>query len=135
MLAASAAAGVALTVAGTRPLSVTATMPVVVQIPWQAALIFTGVVGLVGVYWRGSLWTGLGVELVAVIGLGTATCMYAIALIAVSGAHAIAAASFVSAVSVASWWRTAEIVRDLRRLARAGDADSTGGTVGGGCGL
>lgn len=131
ILSATAAAGIALTLAGTRPRSVSEAMPTTVQVTWQAALVLTGVAGLVGVYWRGEVATGLGVELGALVGLGTATCMYTIALIAISGVQAIAAASFVSAIGVASWLRAAEIVRDLRRLARAGDADTTGGSEGG----
>lgn len=131
LLGAAVAAGGTLTAAGTLPWPVSVAMPVAVQGVWQVALVVTGLVGLVGVYWRGELATGLAVELGALAGLGAVTCMYAIALIAVSGTAAVASAAFVAAVGVASWWRAAQIVRDLRRMARACSAGTTGGLGGG----
>lgn len=122
ILAASVTAGMALLVADERPRSVTEAMPPLLQDTWEIALIVAGVVGLAGVYWPGPPLVGVGAELSAVVLLGTATTMYDIALFAISGWQALVAGSFLAAVSVASWWRSALIIRDLRRLARHHDA-------------
>lgn len=120
MLGAALVAGTTLVIVDMRPRSVAESMPPAVQDTWEVALIVAGLVGLIGAYWPGRLPTGLGAEMFAVIVLGTSTTMYAIALAAISGWEALAAGSFIAAVGVASWWRCAEIVRDLRRLVRAG---------------
>ncbi|MEO3930925.1 hypothetical protein ABGB07_44850 [Micromonosporaceae bacterium B7E4] len=122
ILAASAVAGASLIVAGQRPRSVAEAMPPLLQDTWEIALVLAGVVGLAGIYWPGLPLVGVGAELSALVVLGTATTMYAIALGAISGWQALAAGSFIAAIGVASWWRTALIVRDLRRLARQHDA-------------
>lgn len=121
-LVAALLCGLTLLVAGQRPASVTAAMPGLVQAAWEIGLVVAGLVGVAGVTWRGRLSTALGVELLGVTTLGTATTMYAIALYVVSGLAAIAAGAFVTAVAVASWWRVAQIVRDLRRVARAAES-------------
>ncbi|MGI5144782.1 hypothetical protein ACQEVC_45445 [Plantactinospora sp. CA-294935] len=122
VLAASAVAGASLIAAGQRPRSVAEAMPPLLQDTWEIALVLAGVVGLVGIYWPGPPLVGVGSELSALVVLGTATTMYAIALFAISGWQALAAGAFITAIGVASWWRTALIVRDLRRLARHHDA-------------
>ena len=122
ILAASAVAGASLIAAGQRPRSVTESMPPLLQDTWEIALVVAGVVGLVGIYWPGPPLVGVGAELSAVVVLGTATTMYAIALGAINGWQALPAGTFVGGVGVASWWRAVLIVRDLRRLARHHDA-------------
>lgn len=121
-LAASATAGLTLLIADERPRSVAEAMPPLLQDTWEIALIVAGVVGLAGVYWPGLPLVGVGAELSAVVVLGTATAMYAIALFAISGWQALAAGAFIAAVGLASWARASSIVRDLRRLARHYDA-------------
>ncbi|RKR90981.1 hypothetical protein BDK92_5365 [Micromonospora pisi] len=120
LLAAAVVCGVGLLLSDARPRSVTVAMPLTVQATWEIGLIVGGVLGLVGVSWRGQLSTGLGLELGAIVLFGTTTGMYAIALLAISGRSGLAAGTFVAAVSAASYWRTVQIVRDLRRLARVG---------------
>lgn len=117
LLGAATTAGVALLVVG-RPRSVTEAMPVLVQSVWEVALVLTGVVGLAGVYWRGHASVGLGIELGAMVLLGTATAMYAIALFAISGLQALAAGAFLAAIGAASWWRAGQIGGALRWVAR-----------------
>lgn len=119
MLAAAAACGCALLVADARPRTVSESMPAMVQVIWEVGLLVCGLVGLVGVGWRGHPATGLGVELGALMLLGSSTAMYGIALFAVAGLQATAAGTFIAAVSAASWWRSTQIVRDLRRIALA----------------
>lgn len=118
VLAAALLCGVTLLVSDARPRSVTETMPSLVQSLWEVGLILAGLVGLCGItLWGSQLAVALGVELGGVTILGAATAMYAIALFTVSGSQAVAAGAFITGVSVASWWRTGQIVRDLRRLA------------------
>jgi hypothetical protein len=124
-LVAALVCGIALVVSHRRPLAITAAMPVVVQEVWEVGLILVGIVGLLGIAWRGQFATGLGVELCSLVLLGTTTSMYSIALFAVSGTMALAAGSFITAVAVASWWRSAQIMRDLRRLARISENRAT----------
>lgn len=100
------------------PTTVQSAMPPLVQTCWQFGLIVAGVLGLAGAWWPGRFGTGLGVELAGVITMGTTTTMYGIAIAAIAGTTALAAGSFVSALAVASWWRTAQIIRDLRRAAQ-----------------
>jgi hypothetical protein len=118
LLIAAVACGGALLLSDSRPQSVVAAMPGVVQATWEVGLIVGGLIGLLGISWRGQLSTGLGLELGAIIVFGTTTGMYAIALFAISGRNGLAAGIIVAALSVASYWRSTQIVRDLRRLAR-----------------
>ncbi|MEU5567730.1 hypothetical protein [Micromonospora musae] len=102
-----------------RPQSVTLAMPPPLQAGWETGLIVGGLVGLSGILWPGRLSTGLGIELAALLLLGSITGMYAVAIAAISGAQGVAAISFVVAVSAGSFWRSAQILLDLRHLARA----------------
>ncbi|MEU8158053.1 hypothetical protein AB0B94_30740 [Micromonospora sp. NPDC048986] len=117
-LVAAGICGLALLLGDTRPASVAASMPVWLQSTWEVGLLVCGVVGLVGIWWRGALVSALAVELGALFLLGALTAMYTIALFSVSAGQATAAGAFVSAVAVASWWRSGQIIRDLRRLYR-----------------
>lgn len=119
ILATVLAGGIALLLSGTRPGSVTAAMPQLVQWFWLWGLVFAGVVGLIGVFWPGRIDTSLAIEFTAVSALAAATTMYATALFAVSGQKAVGAAIFVIAVAVGSYWRAYQIPRDVRRLDRA----------------
>lgn len=125
MLVAAMISGIALLITDARPRSVTESMPTLVQAFWEVGLVVAGVVGLMGISWRGQMSTSLGVELFGIAVLGTVTTMYTIALYTVSGAAAIAAGAFVGAVALASWSRIWQITRDLRRVARAADAGHT----------
>jgi hypothetical protein len=118
-LVAALVCGIALVVSHRRPPSIAAAMPVVVQEIWEIGLILVGIIGLLGIAWPGQTSTGLGVELCSLVLLGTTTSMYSISLFAISGTMALAAGSFITAIAVASWWRSAQITRDLRRLAQS----------------
>ncbi|MFK3980471.1 hypothetical protein ACI2K4_08840 [Micromonospora sp. NPDC050397] len=122
LLVAAVVCGSGLVLADARPRSVAVTMPEAVQAIWEVGLIVGGLLGLVGITWRGQLSTGLGLELGAIVLFGTTTGMYTIAIFATSGRAGLAAGTFVGAVSAASHWRSTQIVRDLRRLAQIGAA-------------
>ncbi|WP_410812072.1 hypothetical protein [Micromonospora sp. 067-2] len=123
--------GVLLLLLDVRPTSVQMSMPVPIQIGWESSLILVGVGGLLGILWPGRLATGLGIELASVLVLGTISGMYTTALLVAAGRQAVAAASFIAALSIGSLWRAAQIAVDLRRLARAtqcvGGASVNGG--------
>lgn len=119
ILFAAAAAGVVLLTMQLSPRSVASALHPVVQTVWQYELLVGGVVGLVGVFWPGSLYASLKVEAIGLFILAAAATMYTIALATVSGSQAITAGSFVGAIAVASWARVAQIVRDIRRATRA----------------
>lgn len=101
-----------------RPPAVEAAMPGPVRVGWQVGLVVAGLVGVAGLLWPGRCSTALGIELASMLMLGTLAGMYAVAVTVFSGRMAVAAASFITAVAIGSWWRAAEVVRDLRGLAR-----------------
>ncbi|MCW3816371.1 hypothetical protein ONA91_18155 [Micromonospora sp. DR5-3] len=110
--------GVLLIVLRVRPQSVEVVMPDAIRVCWEFGLIVVGVAGLLGMFWPGQLGTGLGIELAAVLMLGAIAAMYVVSLLVVAGQQAVVAASFVGAVAIGSWLRSAEIVRSLRWIIR-----------------
>lgn len=122
MLLAALGCGITLLATEYRPPSVVSAMPTIVQAGWEVGLIVAGVVGLIGVTWKGQLSTALGVELLGVAVLGSVTSMYAIALAVIAGVSATAAGAFVGGVAVGAWWRVGQIGRDLMRVARAAES-------------
>jgi hypothetical protein len=125
VLAASLIVGLTLIVSDLQPRSVVAAMTSPVRLVWELQLTAAGVVSLMGIYWPGRLQVRLWIEVCGVVVLGFATTMYTIALFAVQGSAAIAAGAFVAALAVAAWWRVGQVVRDLRRMARAAENGNT----------
>ncbi|MFC3503324.1 hypothetical protein ACFOOK_20435 [Micromonospora krabiensis] len=125
ILVAAAVCGLLLILLDVGPPSVELAMPPPVQTGWRIGLVAVGLVGLLGILWPGRVSTGLGIELAALLMLGTSAGMYALTLTVVSGRHSIAATSFVAAVATGSFWRSAQILLDLRRLARACSLESS----------
>ncbi|MEV4628482.1 hypothetical protein AB0J90_19650 [Micromonospora sp. NPDC049523] len=117
-MVAATACGIAMLTSATRMSSLADTMPVLTHTIWRASLVPVGILGLVGISWRGELATGLAIRLGALILLGTATSMYAVAMFTASGIAAMPVAAFVAAVPVAAWWRSGQITKDLLGLAR-----------------
>jgi hypothetical protein len=105
------------------PRSVDEVMSGPVQVLWAALLLLSGAAVVAGVWWPGRARTGLVVELSGVYVLAGGTSMYAIALFAFNGRQALVAGIFISGMAVGSWWRSAQIVRDARRLSEVGDRD------------
>ncbi|MFI7609459.1 hypothetical protein ACIBTV_30700 [Micromonospora sp. NPDC049366] len=125
ILVAAAICGLLLILLDVGPPSVELTMPAPVQAGWRVGLVLVGIGGLLGILWPGRVATGLGIELAALLMLGTSAAMYALTLTVISGRHSIAATSFVTAVATGSFWRAAQIVFDLRRLAKASYLESS----------
>ncbi|MFC6017208.1 hypothetical protein ACFP2T_13450 [Plantactinospora solaniradicis] len=111
--------GIALVLTDRVPRSAAESMPYPVQVLWVALLVTSGLAALVGAWWRGRFATGLKVELGGVLLLAGGTGMYGVALFAVSGWAAVVAGSFVVGIALGSWWRAAQILRELRHVADA----------------
>lgn len=107
---------VAILLGGEVPRSAREVMSGPVLVLWVALLILSGVGGAAVVWWPGELRTALRVELGGVLLLAGGTSMYAIALVATAGFQASVAGAFVSGLAVGSWWRAAQIGRDVRRV-------------------
>ncbi|WP_329109913.1 hypothetical protein OG792_13780 [Micromonospora sp. NBC_01699] len=103
------------------PRSLVAAVPATVEWTWEVSLVLAGLVGLLGIGWPGQISTGQGLELGAILLLGANTCIYAIALFVISGEAALAAGTFIGAVSIGCSWRAGQIMGNLRRLAEAPD--------------
>ncbi|GAA5194102.1 hypothetical protein GCM10023322_57670 [Rugosimonospora acidiphila] len=110
----------------TRPPAVDAAMPGPVRLVWVILLAVSGVVGLLGVFWRGAIQTSLSIEAIAVLVLGTAAAMYTVGVVAFAGIDGAAAGGFVAAVGAGSWWRLTQIWGDLRRFDQAVKAQIIG---------
>jgi len=123
LLVAALLCGILLLVADFRPPSIGIAMPPVIQVTWEVGLVVVGVGGLLGITWPGHLVTGIGIELGAMVLLGTTTAMYSIAVLFVSGRPALIAGAFIGAVAVSSLWRSLQILRDLRKLLHANEQD------------
>ena len=67
----------------------------------------------------GRIVTSLSVEAIGALVLGSAAAMYTVAVLALAGIAGAAAGGFTAAVAAGSWWRFAQIWRDLRKLDRA----------------
>lgn len=104
-----------------RPPSVEVALPGPVLIGWELGLIVAGLVGVAGLLWPGRCATRLGMELASMLMLGTVTGMYAVALAVIAGRTSVAAASFITAVAIGSWWRAGELLRDLRRMVQSNE--------------
>lgn len=98
------------------PPSLGVAMPEPIRIGWQLGLVVAGLIGIAGLLWPGRYATGLGLELAAMLMLGTVTSMYAITMGVSGGLAAVTSISFLTAVALASWWRGGELLHDLFRL-------------------
>lgn len=94
------------------------------NIPWAVALVLSGVIGLVGCYWRRSLWTGLSLERAGLLFNAACTFCYAVSVFTSYGRSGAFSAGFVTAWAVANVVRSLQIGNDLRSLGRGiRDAD------------
>lgn len=118
---------VAMVSAGEVPRSAQEVMSGPVLLLWVALLVLSGIGGAAILWWPGELRTALRVELGGVLLLAGGTSMYAIVLFAAAGLQALVAGTFISGLAVGSWWRAAQIVRDVRRVS---EMRSTRGDVG-----
>lgn len=123
-LAACAFAGGVMAAGGIRPRSIVTGLPEPLLTVWLALIAVGGVIGLLGVYWRGSVDDGLLIELVGVSMIAAACTLYVAALFAGNPvATAFGAAGLLSGIAAGAWWRAAQCWSDWRRV-RAGSLSS-----------
>ena len=119
ILAATVFVGVVLAVTGRAPRSAEETMGHAVLVLWMTLLAFAGLIALVGAWWRGSVETGLRVEMAGVLLLAAGVSMYVIAVFTVSGWAALVAGGFTASIAAGAWARAVQIALDLRKIDRA----------------
>jgi hypothetical protein len=119
LLIAAPSVALILALTNTRPLAVDEAMPGPVRIVWVVLLAVSGLTGLTGVFWLGTVVASLSIEAVGVFVLGTAAAMYTVGIVTYTGLPGAAAGGFIAAVGVGSWWRLSQIWRDLRTFDRA----------------
>jgi len=90
-------------------------LPWLLVVIWYVLLSLASVTALLGIFWREVL-AGLLIERAGLMGLASAGSVYAIALIAVGGWTAVAAAGFVMGFAGASVVRAVDIGRILVRI-------------------
>jgi hypothetical protein len=119
VMAASVFLGLVLTITDRVPNSASQTMHQAVLTTWVAMLITGGGLALIGACWSSAFRTALRIELAGVLMLAGGASMYAVAVLAVSGWAALIAGGYVTAIALGAWWRSYQLVRDVRRLGRA----------------
>ncbi|RKR90579.1 hypothetical protein BDK92_4957 [Micromonospora pisi] len=116
LLAATVVCGTAMLVMSVGAPSTIDAMPALMRSIWHVGLVFIGIIGLVGIVWRGDLAVGLALQLGSLILLATAASMYAVALFAAPGTAATLAGVSIAAIPVVSLWGAGQIVGKLDGL-------------------
>ncbi|GAB7053138.1 hypothetical protein [Catenuloplanes indicus] len=124
ILVATVFVGVVLAVTREVPRSASQTMPHGLITVWMVMLAAAGLVALLGAWWRGSVETGLRVEMAGILLLAGGVTMYVIAVFTVSGMAALVAGGFTAAIACGAWARAGQIGLDLRRIDRAGRVEA-----------
>ena len=116
LLAVSLGWGAACLLGAPPPGSVVTLLPRWEVVAWTVLLLVSGVVGLVGCWWRGHIATGLGLELAGMLFGAGATIVYVTGVVAATGVRGLFPAVIVAAWSAANLWRAAQIRGHLRHL-------------------
>lgn len=88
---------------------------------WTVSIIIGPLLSIIGIYWRGRLVTGLGIEQVGLVLLTGGCILYDVALFFVLGKAqgGLFVSSFVTAIAVANIWRSLQIRRRVQFLIAA----------------
>lgn len=124
ILVATVFVGVVLAATRQVPRSAAETMSHHLITVWMLMLAAAGLVALLGAWWRGSVETGLRVEMAGILLLAAGVSMYVIAVFTVSGMAAFVAGGFTAAIACGAWARAIQIGLDLRRIDRAQRAEA-----------
>lgn len=116
LLAWSLISGISYLLGAPPPGSITALMPAWEIHAWAAGLLASGLIGLVGCWWRGNHAFGLGLEMGAMLIGSGALLLYVVAAFSVAGWLALFAGGLVVTWLAANLWRVGQIRRDLRNL-------------------
>lgn len=110
---------IAIIITGYQPRSVVRALSDGFMKVWLAALAVNALIALGGMFWSRPLRRGLVAEAGGLLGLAALTSVYSASLIRLAGWEAIGTGGMVFGIAAACWWRSAQIMRDLRRLHRA----------------
>ncbi len=118
-LLACALVGGVMVVADLRPPSLLAGYAHGLLTAWLAMIALGGVVGLVGVYWRGALDEALLIEFVGVGFVAAACLLYTAAMYVTQPiSAAFTAAGLLTGLGVGAAWRAVQCLRDCQRVRR-----------------
>lgn len=115
-------AGFTLLATGRPPRTMTDHMPHPLVLVWETALVAAGLATLIAAFWRGTLETSLAIEAGANLAVASLIGVF-VGVAATAGA--VATLLFTGGIAAAALARTAQVLRDLRRLNRARSAGCT----------
>lgn len=116
LLALSLFSGISYLLGAPPPGSITALMPAWEIHAWAAGLLVSGLIGLIGCWWRGNRALGLGLELGAMLIGSGALLLYSVAAFALGGWRALFAGGIGVAWMAANLLRAGQIRSDLHQL-------------------
>lgn len=120
LLAACAIVGGVMVATGIRPPSVQAGYAETVVTAWLACVAVGGLVGLLGVYWRGSPDDGLLVEAAGVGAIAAACLLYVVGLYVTQPlGGAFTAGGLLAGIAAGGAWRLAQCVNGWRKIRTA----------------
>jgi len=119
LLGLSLLSGISYLLGAPPPGSITALMPAWEVHAWAAGLLASGLVGLVGCWWRGNHALGLGLEMGAMLIGSGALLLYSVAAFSLGGWRALFAGGIGVTWMAANLWRAGQIRYDLRQLGSA----------------
>jgi len=109
--------GVAFLLGAPPPGSIAMLMPRWETLAWASGLLLSGVVGLIGVWWRD--WeNSMRLEQAAMLFGAAAILMYCVSAFSIAGWRALFAGGLTGTWCAANLWRANQIRRDLRGLRR-----------------
>lgn len=119
LLAYSMVAGVTLLAADAEPTSVTATLTPAMVVVWAVGLLLSGLIGLVGCFWRGHFSTALRLEQSGVLLNAAALLGYTMSIFVFAGSRGLFAGALIAAWALADIARAWNISGDLLRVQQA----------------
>lgn len=128
-LAACVLAGGVMAISGVRPPSIANGLPEPLMTAWLALVAVGGLIGLLGVYWRGPVDDALLIEFAGVAAVAAAATLYVAALFAGNApAVAFGAGGLLAGLAGGGWWRAVQCLTDWRRV-RAGSVEDGHGDI------
>jgi hypothetical protein len=124
VLAACLIVGTSLAVTGLRPPTLTRGLTEPILSVWLILMAVGGGVGLLGVYWRGSLSDGMLIEFAGVVAVAGSCLLYVAALFALNPlANALGSGGLLAGIAAGAAWRAVQTALDWRRVRRARVSD------------
>lgn len=98
--------------------SVEDTLPPAAQLTWAGLLTLGSGSSLVGLYWPGTIPTGLVLKQVGMFTLGVASSLYALLLVVAFGVPALTQAAITLGLALACWLHHRQIKRRVEQVIR-----------------